>query len=110
LNAGIAILLGNFTWLVCGLGELQMAKDSAGKSRAMLEMAAVFARLEREMIRERVITGLNRARAVGTPAVLRLPQRKNELFGTPAEGRIGMLKSRHALDSGAGRFSRSRHK
>src|SRR5918999_2127134 len=33
--------------------------------RAMLEMAAVFARLEREMIRERVIAGLQRARANG---------------------------------------------
>jgi DNA invertase Pin-like site-specific DNA recombinase len=33
--------------------------------RAMLEMAAVFARLERGMIRERVIAGLARARAQG---------------------------------------------
>jgi DNA invertase Pin-like site-specific DNA recombinase len=33
--------------------------------RAMLEMAAVFARLERSMIRERVIAGLARARAQG---------------------------------------------
>jgi DNA invertase Pin-like site-specific DNA recombinase len=33
--------------------------------RAMLQMAAVFAELERGMIRERVIAGLSRARAQG---------------------------------------------
>ena len=33
--------------------------------KAMLQMAAVFAELERGMIRERVIAGLNRARAQG---------------------------------------------
>ena len=33
--------------------------------RAMLEMAAVFARLEREMIRDRVVAGLRRAVAEG---------------------------------------------
>jgi DNA invertase Pin-like site-specific DNA recombinase len=39
---------------------------STAHGRAMLEMAAVFARLEREMIRERVKSGLARARAAGT--------------------------------------------
>jgi DNA invertase Pin-like site-specific DNA recombinase len=39
---------------------------STAHGRAMLEMAAVFARLEREMIRERVISGLERARVNGT--------------------------------------------
>jgi DNA invertase Pin-like site-specific DNA recombinase len=34
---------------------------STAHGRAMLEMAAVFARLEREMIRERVLAGLKRA-------------------------------------------------
>jgi DNA invertase Pin-like site-specific DNA recombinase len=33
--------------------------------RAMLQMAAVFAELERDMIRERVVAGLKRARAQG---------------------------------------------
>ncbi len=43
--------------------------------RAMLQMAAVFGELEREMIRERVIAGLSRAKAQG---------RK---LGRPAAGR-----------------------
>jgi DNA invertase Pin-like site-specific DNA recombinase len=38
---------------------------STPHGRAMLEMAAVFARLEREMIRARVVAGLARARANG---------------------------------------------
>ena len=38
---------------------------STAHGRAMLEMAAVFARLEREMIRSRVNAGLQRARAEG---------------------------------------------
>jgi DNA invertase Pin-like site-specific DNA recombinase len=38
---------------------------STPHGRAMLEMAAVFARLEREMIRARVVAGLQRARANG---------------------------------------------
>jgi DNA invertase Pin-like site-specific DNA recombinase len=38
---------------------------STAHGRAMLEMAAVFARLEREMIRERVMAGLRRAVADG---------------------------------------------
>jgi DNA invertase Pin-like site-specific DNA recombinase len=38
---------------------------STAHGRAMLEMAAVFARLEREMIRSRVNAGLQRAKAEG---------------------------------------------
>jgi DNA invertase Pin-like site-specific DNA recombinase len=38
---------------------------STAHGRAMLEMAAVFARLEREMIRERVRSGIARAKAAG---------------------------------------------
>ena len=40
---------------------------STAHGRAMLEMAAVFAKLERSMIRERVMAGLARARAQKTP-------------------------------------------
>lgn len=38
---------------------------STAHGRAMLEMAAVFATLEREMIRERVLAGLARVKATG---------------------------------------------
>jgi DNA invertase Pin-like site-specific DNA recombinase len=51
-----------------GVGQFYF-KESMGTStahgRAMLEMAAVFARLERAMIQERVKAGLSRARAEG---------------------------------------------
>jgi DNA invertase Pin-like site-specific DNA recombinase len=58
---------------------------STAHGRAMLEMAAVFARLEREMIRERVKSGLARARAAGT----RLGR---PTVGSAVEDRIRELK------------------
>lgn len=53
----------------CGVGQFYFKESmdtSTAHGRAMLEMAAVFARLEREMIRERVNAGLARAKAKGT--------------------------------------------
>ena len=69
--------IGRSTATVAGaLAELEAAgvaiyADKEGMDattphgKAMLQMAAVFAELERGMVRERVIAGLNRARAQG---------------------------------------------
>lgn len=59
---------------------------STAHGRAMLEMAAVFARLEREMIRARVHAGLQRARKEGT----RLGR---PTVGDATEARIRSLKT-----------------
>lgn len=53
----------------CGVAQFYFKESmdtATAHGRAMLEMAAVFARLEREMIRERVNAGLARAKAKGT--------------------------------------------
>jgi DNA invertase Pin-like site-specific DNA recombinase len=81
---------------------------STAHGRAMLEMAAVFARLEREMIRERVIAGLNRARENGTrlgrPPIAEKKERaiRNAL----AEGKAGMLKIAAYFGVGSGTVQR----
>ncbi len=52
----------------CGVAQFffkESMDTSTAHGRAMLEMAAVFATLEREMIRERVIAGLERVKATG---------------------------------------------
>jgi DNA invertase Pin-like site-specific DNA recombinase len=52
----------------CGVAQFffkESMDTSTAHGRAMLEMAAVFATLEREMIRERVIAGLARVKATG---------------------------------------------
>lgn len=52
----------------CGVAQFYFKESmdtATAHGRAMLEMAAVFARLEHEMIRERVNAGLARAKARG---------------------------------------------
>lgn len=52
----------------CGVSQFffkESMDTSTAHGRAMLEMAAVFATLEREMIRERVMAGLARVKATG---------------------------------------------
>ncbi len=52
----------------CGVAQFYFKESmdtSTAHGRAMLEMAAVFATLERAMIRERVVSGLARVRATG---------------------------------------------
>ena len=83
---------------------------STAHGRAMLEMAAVFARLEREMIRERVVAGLNRARAqgkqLGRP---RIPAKKERrIRDALAKGDIGMLKIAGRFGVGSGTVQRVR--
>lgn len=52
----------------CGVAQFYFKESmdtSIAHGRAMLEMAAVFATLERAMIRERVVSGIARVRATG---------------------------------------------
>jgi DNA invertase Pin-like site-specific DNA recombinase len=81
---------------------------STAHGRAMLEMAAVFARLEREMIRERVIAGLNRARENGTrlgrPPIAEKKERAIRIALT--EGKAGMLKIAAHFGVGSGTVQR----
>lgn len=77
--------------------------------RAMLQMAAVFAELERGMIRERVNAGLDRARAKGTrlgrPIVKATVE--NAIRDRLAAGE-GMLKVAKALGVGVSTVQRVR--
>lgn len=55
----------------CGVEQFYWKESmdtSTAHGRAMLEMAAVFARLEHAMIRERINSGLARAKAKGVPS------------------------------------------
>lgn len=77
--------------------------------RAMLQMAAVFAELERGMIRERVIAGLARARAagrkLGRPLVS--PEREAAVRERLVAGK-GMLKIARELGVGVSTVQRIR--
>ena len=67
--------------------------------RAMLQMAAVFAELERGMIQERVKAGLARARAE-SPATRERKGKK--AFGRPRIAKTKEADIRKALAAGAG--------
>ncbi len=75
--------------------------------KAMLQMAGVFAELERGLIRERVMAGLDRAKAQGTK--LGRPKVKasveTEIAGRLAQGH-GMLRIAKALAVGVGTVQR----
>ena len=75
--------------------------------RAMLQMAAVFAELERGMIRERVVAGLKRARAqgvtLGRPKVARKVE--NAIRTRLARGE-GILKAAKGLGVGVSTVQR----
>jgi DNA invertase Pin-like site-specific DNA recombinase len=81
---------------------------STAHGRAMLEMAAVFARLEREMIRERVLAGLERARAEGKR--LGRPQLdykvKKRIAKALEKGEMGMMKIAVKFGVGTGTVQR----
>jgi DNA invertase Pin-like site-specific DNA recombinase len=79
----------------------QSIDSSTPTGRAMLGMCSVFAELEREIIRERIHAGLNRARAAGKrlgrkPVPQVIEQRIRDLR---AEG-LGMLKIARELEIG----------
>ena len=81
---------------------------STAHGRAMLEMAAVFARLEREMIKERVVAGLARARAEGKR--LGRPPIGNKIRAAILELRskgFGKLKIAKQLRVGVGTVTRT---
>jgi DNA invertase Pin-like site-specific DNA recombinase len=67
--------------------------------RAMLQMAAVFAELERSMIRERVMAGLARVRADGKKKLGRpkVASKKEEAIRTRLTAGEGMLKVARTL-------------
>jgi DNA invertase Pin-like site-specific DNA recombinase len=77
--------------------------------RAMLQMAAVFAELERGMIRERVLAGLDRAKAqgikLGRPKVA--PKVEDEICARLAQGQ-GMVKIARELSVGVSTVQRVR--
>lgn len=77
--------------------------------RAMLQMAAVFAELERGMIRERVMAGLDRAKAqgvkLGRPKVS--PRVEVAIRAKLAEG-VGMVKIARELSVGVSTVQRVR--
>jgi len=77
--------------------------------RAMLQMAAVFAELERGMIRERVMAGLDRARAqgvkLGRPKVA--PKVEAAIRARLSEG-VGMVKIARELSVGVSTVQRIR--
>jgi DNA invertase Pin-like site-specific DNA recombinase len=86
-TAGVATAMDELE--VAGVAQFYFKESmdtSTAHGRAMLEMAAVFARLEREMIRERVKSGLARARAAGTRI-------GRPTVGTAVEDRIRELKA-----------------
>jgi DNA invertase Pin-like site-specific DNA recombinase len=80
---------------------------STPHGRAMLQMAAVFAELERGMIRERVLAGMARARAqgkhLGRPAVA---ARKVTSIKARLAAGDGILKTAKALGVGTGTVHR----
>jgi DNA invertase Pin-like site-specific DNA recombinase len=81
---------------------------STAHGRAMLEMAAVFARLEREMIRERVVAGLERARAEGK-RLGRPPldyKVKKRIAKALEKGEMGMMKIAVKFGVGTGTVQR----
>jgi DNA invertase Pin-like site-specific DNA recombinase len=82
-------------------GVVVYADKEALHGRAMLQMAAVFAELERGMIRERVMAGLARVRAdgkkLGRPKVSGKKEAAIRARQTPGDG---MLKVAKALGVG----------
>ncbi len=65
--ADLVVLGGEFRALGIDLVVLDQAIDTTtAAGRVMFGMLAVFAEFERDMIRERVIAGLQRAKALGT--------------------------------------------
>ena len=75
--------------------------------KAMLQMAAVFAELERGMIRERVIAGLERARrqgkVLGRPKVTR---RMEDAIRARLASGVGILKTARELGVGVSTVQR----
>ncbi len=75
---------------VCVYADQQGMDGTTAHGRAMLQMAAVFAELERAMIRERTRAGLDRARAAG------------RMLGAPRVSERVIAAIRHRLALGRG--------
>jgi len=76
--------------------------------RAMLQMAAVFAELERGMIRERIMAGLARVRAEGKKKLGRpmVGDKKEDAIRARLTAGDGMLKVARTLGVGVGTVQR----
>jgi len=94
----------------CGVSQFYFKESmdtSTAHGKAMLEMAVVFAKLERSMIQERVKAGLARAKAqgkmLGRPKVSKTKERAIML--ARAEGK-GMIKIAKEVGVGVGTVQR----
>ena len=83
---------------------------STPAGKALFQMMGVFAEFERAMIRERVKSGLERAKAQGK--ILRRPpidpRKEPAILDDLREGKAGIIKLAAAHGVGVGRFSGSR--
>jgi DNA invertase Pin-like site-specific DNA recombinase len=80
---------------------------STPDGHAMLQMAAVFAQLERSMIQERVMAGLTRARSQGkTLGRPKVAGKVERAIRARLETGEGMLKVAKALGVGTGTVQR----
>jgi len=87
--------------------EKEAVDATTPHGRAMLHMAAVFAELEREMIRSRVNAGLDRARAQGK--VLGRPkitEGVEDAIRSQLAGGVGKVKAAKLLGVGVGTVQR----
>jgi DNA invertase Pin-like site-specific DNA recombinase len=87
----------------------QQGIDAMGPfGRAMIQMATVFAELERSMIRSRVIAGLDRVRAGGKKTLGRpqVGRRVEQAIRQQLEAGHGMLKVTKIVGVGSGTVQR----
>lgn len=109
--AGVAVALED----LCAAGVAIYADKEAVDAttphgKAMLQMAAVFAELERGMIRERVNAGLARARAQGkTLGRPRVEHAKEVAIRERLASGLGIVKTARTLGVGVSVIQRVRH-
>lgn len=94
----------------CGVSQFYFKESmdtSTAHGKAMLEMAAVFAKLERSMIQERVKAGLARAKAKGTKLGRRkiTSAKEKAILKARAEGK-GIIKIAKEVGVGVGTVQR----
>jgi DNA invertase Pin-like site-specific DNA recombinase len=92
------------------ISEQQGVDGTSPFGKAMMQMATVFAELERSMIRSRVIAGLDRVRAEGKTTLGRPkvgPRIEQAIRDRLAEGH-GILKVARLLGVGSGTVQRVR--
>ena len=94
--------------------EKQAVDTTTPAGRAMFQMLGVFAEFEREMIRDRIMAGISRARLKGTHSGKpfgrpRIPEKtERAIRAALADGKMGMLKIAAAFGVGSGTVQRIR--